>query len=256
VGFEFLENWTDMMPLSGGHVISVFGSGGKTSLLEAWANWYIKQEIPVIVTTTVHVGSDQFPDLELVQWSGGSEELPAKVFIGKDESGHRVGLSMEQVDQLSEAYPEHIILVEADGSRSLPMKLHRSDEPLFPESTTLAVAVTGLSAIGGKVEDVLHRFGRDGFVAPEIKTENKAGKKIWGWDETYELLTREDGYISKVPADVPMMLAFCQMDDCDDTIGLFQFLDRMMEKVPLILMGDLADLEPRMKAVYNTDYES
>jgi probable selenium-dependent hydroxylase accessory protein YqeC len=256
VGFEFLDNWTDMMPRSGGHVVSVFGGGGKSSLIEAWADWYIENKIPVIVTTTVHVGCDQFPKLELQEWDGSSTELPNALFIGKDEAEYRNGISMKEVDKLSQTFPEHVILVEVDGSRSLPMKLHRDDEPLFPQSTTLAVAVAGLSAIGCSVEKALHRYNCDGLIAPEITTENKSGNKIWGWDETFELLTRENGYLARVPEGVPVMLAFCQMDDCDDTIGFFQFLDKMMEIVPLILVGDLCSHEPRMKAFYSTEHES
>ena len=49
------------------------------------------------------------------------------------------------------------VLVEADGSKRLPLKCHASHEPVIPENAGLTVLVIGLSGIGKKVKDTVHR---------------------------------------------------------------------------------------------------
>lgn len=47
---------------------------------------------------------------------------------------------------------------EADGSRHLPLKLHREGEPALPVSTSHCLIVAGLSALGKPVSACVHRY--------------------------------------------------------------------------------------------------
>ena len=52
------------------------------------------------------------------------------------------------------------VLVEADGSRGLPVKAHLSHEPVIPEEAGLTVALTGASGFGRPVQEAVHRWER------------------------------------------------------------------------------------------------
>lgn len=49
------------------------------------------------------------------------------------------------------------VLVEADGSRRLPLKAHASHEPVVPTQTARCVLVVGASGFGRAVAEVAHR---------------------------------------------------------------------------------------------------
>lgn len=51
-----------------------------------------------------------------------------------------------------------VVLVEADGSRRLPLKYPGDSEPVIPENTDEIIVVCGLNAIGQKAKDVCHRL--------------------------------------------------------------------------------------------------
>lgn len=50
-----------------------------------------------------------------------------------------------------------VVLVEADGSRRLPVKMPESFEPVVPDGADLVIAVAGAFAIGKPLETVCHR---------------------------------------------------------------------------------------------------
>lgn len=51
-----------------------------------------------------------------------------------------------------------MVLVEADGSKRMPLKMPRQGEPVLPETCDFLVTVAGLSALGQSWEQVCHRF--------------------------------------------------------------------------------------------------
>ena len=51
-----------------------------------------------------------------------------------------------------------VVLVEADGSKRMPLKMPRQGEPVLPETCDFLVTVAGLSALGQPWEQVCHRF--------------------------------------------------------------------------------------------------
>ena len=49
------------------------------------------------------------------------------------------------------------VLVEADGSKRLPLKAHAAWEPVVPEGSTQSVLVVGASGFGRPVREAVHR---------------------------------------------------------------------------------------------------
>jgi len=62
--------------------------------------------------------------------------------------GKVVGLPLATIDRLWADCPVDYVLVEADGSRGLPLKAFGPHEPQVPGATSTIVAVAGLDAIG------------------------------------------------------------------------------------------------------------
>ena len=145
-----------------GKLISVIGSGGKTTFLR-----YLSLRLPgtVILTTSTHIWP--FPDIPLVDASPeNAEQLLNKlraalacsrvVCLGTTEPSGKLADPSPVVPfeaLLNEA--DHI-LVEADGAKRLPLKAHRPWEPVVPACSDLTVCLAGASGIGKPVSEVCH----------------------------------------------------------------------------------------------------
>ena len=77
------------------------------------------------------------------------------------ESEKMVGLSPKFLVAARKSFGH--VLCEADGSRRLPLKWHRADEPCIPAGTDLLIQVAGLSALGRPAAEVLHRHELSGL---------------------------------------------------------------------------------------------
>ena len=159
-----------------GRLISVIGSGGKTTFLR-----YLSLRLPgkVILTTSTHIRP--FPDLPLIDVSHCSRDQAARdlrsalsgsriVCLGFPEPSGKLAdpssvLPFEAL--LSEA--DHLI-VEADGAAGRPLKAHRPREPVIPSCSDLTVCLVGASGIGKPVSESCHcpdLFARLAGVSPD-----------------------------------------------------------------------------------------
>jgi len=83
VNFGFIDPWHQFLPRETGHVISLMGSGGKTSLMLDFAEVYMERRIPVILTTTTRceplpgVKAFSFPELDDLD----ADRLPNVFFL-------------------------------------------------------------------------------------------------------------------------------------------------------------------------------
>jgi len=258
MNFQFLQPWHAFLPREGGHVISLFGGGGKTSLLAAWSQVYRTEHVSVAVTTTTRTEPLAWPDA-VRNWSdlqsGAPEPGEEVVFVrqGVHSDGKWRGLSPTQVDNLNRLWTDRLLLVEADGSSGRPVKLHRKNEPVWPIHNSLAVAVMGLAAIGKPLNEVLHRHGTLATpFGPAVADET-----ILSWDHLFQLLTGESGYLARIPADVPPVLVLTQLKELEDSLGLFEFLHRVISEtdVPIVVLCELGTDQPRFRTAYRTSAE-
>jgi molybdenum cofactor cytidylyltransferase len=137
--------------------LAFVGAGGKTTAIFQLAH---QLEPPVIVTATTHLATWQVKladqhilirnELDLSETRG--EELSGVVLVtGEQVEPDRVsGIGFREFSQLISLADEYQIpvLVEADGSRQLPMKAPADHEPAIPPHIETVVVVCGLAALG------------------------------------------------------------------------------------------------------------
>ncbi len=156
-------------------VISVTGAGGKTSLIFRWAKELASEGRKVVITTTTHMLSpermaeesdDLYQGIDVfccdgTETTGQIDDAMAEsnilfVFSPCEDRPSRVTSPPDEI--LSHLYyAADVTLIEADGSRRMPVKWPASYEPAVPDRTDITVYVVGLSAVGQKTEEVLFR---------------------------------------------------------------------------------------------------
>lgn len=128
---------------------AVIGSGGKTSLIAALA-----RELPgsVIVATSTHI----FPATGLPLVTEPLATLPApKLCVGTWADAGKLTAPPQPWKELITL--ADYVLVEADGSKGLPLKAHMPHEPVIPPEANQVIAVLGLSGLGQPIGKSAHR---------------------------------------------------------------------------------------------------
>lgn len=142
--------------------IAAIGSGGKSTILSEIAGEYVKAKRTVVSTTTTHIWMpDNGVFEENIQKVKEALKINPLVVVG-NRLDKRVGMrqklsgvSFEFLAQLKEI--ADCIVVEADGSRQLPLKVPNEREPVIPPNTELTLVVAGISALGKPIREVIHR---------------------------------------------------------------------------------------------------
>lgn len=128
-------------------VISITGGGGKTSLMVKLANIFSSYGERVLVTTTTKVQSN-------LVFDGGA------TCLWNYQNGKCVNPGEAVIKENLVKYDKTII--EADGSRGLPLKFHTQRDPVVIDETDSTLCVVGLSALGKPIKDVL--FGYEDLI--------------------------------------------------------------------------------------------
>lgn len=161
-------------------VTAVIGSGGKTTLLRVLAE---ELRGTVILTTSTHIlpfaGIPLLvtDDIEQVRRALASHRV---ICMGTPAAEGKLTASALSFSALADA--ADYVLVEADGSKRLPLKAHASHEPVIPENARKNVCVVGASGFGQPVEQVVHRpelfCARTGARMGDIVTPELAAQDI------------------------------------------------------------------------------
>ena len=137
-------------------IIAVVGSGGKTTLIKELAAQYRSEGKTVFVTTTTHMFTEA--DTLLTDDADTIIQTLHKngfVMAGLPE-GNKIKSLSKKTFELVCTHAD-VVLVEADGSKRMPLKYPNDNEPVIPEGVDEILVVCGLNAIGQKVRDVCHR---------------------------------------------------------------------------------------------------
>lgn len=154
--------------------ISITGGGGKTTTMIGLARQLRARGKRVLITTTTKVASPYVLDYGQDIIFSSQEILnfqpkPAQVVFYAHESEIDGKWRSPGFEDLSQLYPLYdIIISEADGSRSLPIKLHTQRDPQIHPLSTATISVMGLWAIGKNPAEVA--FGPEGLIAPKGAT--------------------------------------------------------------------------------------
>ena len=143
----------EALPMDG-KVISVIGSGGKTTLLRR-----LSERLPgtAILTTSTHIYP--FPGVPLVK-DGGLDAIRAAlarsrvICLGTPQPTGKLATPALPFEALA-SLADHV-LIEADGAAGHPLKAHRPWEPVIPPCSDMTVCVIGASGIGRPASVACH----------------------------------------------------------------------------------------------------
>ena len=161
-------------------ITAIVGSGGKTTLLRVLAEELLGT---VILTTSTHILP--FADIPLVVTDDIEQvrrtlALHRVICMGTPAAEGKLTAPSLPFSALADA--ADYVLVEADGSKRLPLKAHAAHEPVIPENARRTVCVVGASGFGKPVEQVVHRpelfCARTGARMSDIVTPELAAQGI------------------------------------------------------------------------------
>ena len=197
--------------------VAFVGAGGKTT-----AMFLLAREIgtSVIVTASTHLMQNQISLADKHFIVKTKEDIVNKtepdknevtLFCGEiNDDGRVSGLTIEILDELNKISKEKGIplLLEADGSRRLPIKAPDIHEPPVPPWTENVVVCVGLSALDNNIsKTVVHR--------PQIFTKvvgKEIGEKIENID-VIKLFSSEQGSLKNIPKGAKKIALLNQADN-------------------------------------------
>ena len=140
------------------NIVSFVGGGGKTTSMYTLANELSNLGKKVLVTTTTHMHMPK----DYINFKGDLNEIKER-FKGSNLITVGIKDKNEKISSVGNEIAEILIelcdflLIEADGSKMLPLKAPASHEPVILKNTTMIVGVAGIDSIGRTIKEICHR---------------------------------------------------------------------------------------------------
>jgi len=169
-----MKTLEEIFNINKGDVVSIVGSGGKTSLLFRLAE-ELKNKYKVLVSTSakIFLPPDECYDYLYINLNSYFNNKPNNsvgiTVIAKDinnKTNKLIGIDDKDLEILITDFD--IILLEADGSKELPIKGWKNHEPPVLSKTTKTIGVIPVNLINKKIDKELI-YGFDEF---NILTDN------------------------------------------------------------------------------------
>ncbi len=214
-------------------IVAFTGGGGKTSLIYYLAEKFAGEGKKVIVTTTTHMAWESerpFADAEDAAGIRSFLDQYGYVTAAYHKAGQPKisGPDREILEKLSGFCD--VLLVEADGSKRLPLKVPTQWEPVIPETADIVVGVIGLDCLGKKISDTAHR------PADVARFLGKSVEDIVVWEDVAKIAVSENGlqkdvgkrrflvYLNKADVlesldEVKKIIERCRMDKIEAVCG-------------------------------------
>lgn len=138
--------------------VALVGAGGKTTIAHALADELASHRLRVVITTTTKMSLEPalVTDVPAALDRLGGLDFGGVVVAGEPVTPAKFGgFGPEGLVALRDACD--VLIVEADGSRRLPIKVPGSNEPVVPPETDLLLVVAGLTSLGHPLEEVCCR---------------------------------------------------------------------------------------------------
>lgn len=189
-------------------VVTLVGAGGKTSLMFKMAEE--KRQSKVLVTTTTKI---YYPLKEQFDYYYNYVDFPFKnmdgitvIGNGVNEENKIIGLEEEKIKALKDYF--HLILIEGDGSRGLPIKAPEKHEPVIPSFSTIVIGVIGIDSLYKTInEENVFRIERfctvTGSKPGDLVDEHKIAK----------LIISEEGLFKGAPEGTRKIVIINKVDD-------------------------------------------
>ena len=135
-------------------LVAVVGAGGKTTIIHMLARELSALGYRVVITTTTHMMK---PERDCYEWENMPELQPGDViYLGADCENGKI-MKPKELSFVTLKERADMILVEADGSKKMPLKVPAEHEPVIPKETDLVIGVLGFHSVGRRVKEVSHR---------------------------------------------------------------------------------------------------
>lgn len=178
-------------------VITVIGSGGKTTAIREYASRCRRAGQKVLIVTTTHMLAEgenlcltgRLADIrKLLEEKGsctagclpeepGEPKRPGTGWTSDTDGGPKKAkfgpLPTELYRQA--CHLADVVLVEGDGSRGLPAKYPAAWEPVIPENTTQIWVVAGMSALGKTFGEACYRAEEACSCLNSLERQNSLG---------------------------------------------------------------------------------
>ena len=158
-------------------ITALVGGGGKTTLLYTLTEELRKKGTVILCTSTRIRRPEQYITLTGASEEDAAVSLASFGAVCLGETAENGKFSAPELPFSVLAQLADYVLVEADGSKGLPLKAHAPYEPVIPEQTQRVVMVVGADGFGRTVREVCHRperyaelcgAGEDAVVTPEL----------------------------------------------------------------------------------------
>jgi probable selenium-dependent hydroxylase accessory protein YqeC len=201
-----------------GDVVSIVGSGGKTTLMYKLAWEAVRLGMKVISTTTTHIfvptpdqtgkfiildNLSSILDLSDLAQDRLRSSVLNHITIAQNyaEENKVKGIQPELVCKIHAHHLADLILVEADGSRQKLFKAPKDHEPVIPSCSSHCILVVHLDVIGKPLdENYVHRSQ----IVSEI-TGLSPGE-ILTPQSICSVINNPETYRNKIPPDTEMIL--------------------------------------------------
>ena len=187
-----------------GHVVSLVGGGGKTTLLYQLSAHCARKGWWVLAATTTHIRQ---PDHNMAHTEAECSALWAAgeyaVLGTPDGCGKLTAPPPRQLEHWMEQ--ADAVFLEADGAKRLPCKAPAAHEPVILPESDIVLAVAGLSAVEKPLETVCFRLetacallgaAPETLLTPELLARFLAseagGRKQVGERQFYAVLNQAD----------------------------------------------------------------
>ncbi|WP_207695577.1 hypothetical protein DOK67_0002185 [Enterococcus sp. DIV0212c] len=141
------------------HVISLIGSGGKTSLMWYLANGYRKEKVLVSTTTKIGYPIDRPYDYFYSENFSNMGQDGQGITLAGAYTANKYKLSAPPIDFQESFHKFDKVFLEADGSKQLPLKGWETFEPVILLETTVTVGLLPISVLGKTVDQTtVHRL--------------------------------------------------------------------------------------------------
>ncbi|PID99738.1 MAG: putative selenium-dependent hydroxylase accessory protein YqeC [Acidobacteria bacterium] len=136
-------------------VVSIVGMGGKTSMLFQLAEEAKALGKRVLITTTTKMWVPKIQQYDFIDLSGqlfshiSSEDMHAGIYVGAIISAQQRnkirGVESKILQPSLNKFD--LVVIEADGSRSKPLKGWRKDEPVVPDFSHFTIGILDITCL-------------------------------------------------------------------------------------------------------------
>ena len=132
-------------------VTALIGGGGKTSTMYALADALCTCGSVIVCTSTHILCPPQYPYADRIE----KPLLYGQIVSTGVREGNKLTAPAQSFETLASL--ADYVLVEADGSRQLPLKAHAPHEPVIPENARTVLALVGIDGLGKPIREAAHR---------------------------------------------------------------------------------------------------